>query len=223
MRISLGYASLVLCSANIVWASGPRYSKWYSKYLQIQTWGLRRRWVWRHSWALTTAAGSAKERTPCGNPIIKSCEEITVLESWARQSSGLALVFTCDVNRKKSNRDDSSNVAMRMLYTLHSSTWRGLRIFLAHSLFSKVNLPQELVILTVCVYVCSGAVLCFFLSRQFYSGHKGNHGKPIATPLHSMILWGSRAFPRGGRAGGNDVSCQDQCQWPLEQGPFNVA
>lgn len=171
MRISLGYASLVLCSANIVLASGPRYSKRYSKYLQIQTWGLRRRWVWRHSWALTTAAGSAKERTACGKPIIKSCEEITVLESWARQSSGLALVFTCDVNRKKSNRDDSSNVAMRMLYTVQLDVFLE---FLSHSLFSKVNLPQELVILTVCA-TCAAVQFSVSTSVASSSGHKGSH------------------------------------------------
>lgn len=161
MRISLGYASLVLCSANIVLASGPRYSK---------TWGLWRWWVWRHSWALTTAAGSAKERTACGKPIIKSCEEITVLESWARPS-GLALVFTCDVNRKKSNRDDSSNVAMRMLYTVQLDVFLE---FLSHSLFSKVNLPQELVILTVCA-TCAAVQFSVSTSVASSSGHKGSH------------------------------------------------
>ena len=141
-----------------------------SKYLQIQTWGLRRWWVWRHSWALTKAAGSAKERTAFPKPSSKSWEETTEKESWARQSSGLALVFTSDVDRKKSTRDDSSNVAMRMLYTVQLDVFLA---FLRHSLFTKVNLPQELIILTVCA-TCAAVQFSVWTSVVTSSGHTGN-------------------------------------------------
>lgn len=75
-----------------------------------------------------------------------------------------SVVFTCDVDRKK------SNVAMRMLYAVQLDVFLA---FLSHSVFSKVNLPQELIILTVCA-TCAAVQFSVSTSVVSSSGHTGN-------------------------------------------------